>query len=296
MGNIILILSVALPVLVVLACLLMWRWWRNQDRRRSPLNLKVINLPGEGLRKRIAKHSDSFDEAMAMAVTAGPIVLSAWLIARMSRVITDWTKIRFGAGDAILGAFLVLLVAWSIWRLIRHAGSIRKYRDGLVAELAVAQCLAPLAAEGALIFHDFPGDSFNIDHIVVGHSAVFAIETKSRKKPADGGRDSAKVAYDGSRLKFPAHFETKPVQQTAFQAKWLEQFLASGVGEAVRVVPVLALPGWYIENLSARPEVFVSNCRNPSFMLSGKFGPLIDAGMRKRIAHVLSERYSPIDI
>ena len=296
-ANLILVLSIVIPIAVVLACLLAWRLWKMADKRRSPLTFDIRNLPGEHLRRQLAKHDDGFMEASALVVASGPIFLSAWLLARLEAAGVDWAAFQFGWGDATLGAVCLAILAWSAWRLIGHARARRFYLDGLQAELAVAQCLTPLIAVGAMVFHDFPTGKGNIDHIVIGRAAVFAIETKWRRKPGYKGKDAARVQFDGQRLRFPNHVETKPVEQALYQAKWLGDFLASGVGTSVRVVPVLALPGWYVENTnrSARHELLVSNCHNSSFMVGEKFGAPLPDEMRKRIAHVLSEKYAPID-
>lgn len=209
----------------------------------------------------------------------------------MSRVVPDWSLVKFGAGDLLFALIGIFMIVWCTWRMIFHASQRRRYKQGLEAEQAVAQCLMRLMAEGMAVFHDFPADKFNIDHVVIGRGAVFAVETKSRKKPAAKGRESAKLSYDGKRLQFPTHSETKPLEQAAAQAQWLQKFLTSGVGETVRVIPVVALPGWYVENKAQRPEVLVSNCHNPAFMTANSFGPEFDSAMRKRIAHVLVERY-----
>ena len=291
MDNFIVILLATIPMFLVLGALIVWGFIRKRDKRRSPLTIKVLNLPGEGLRRAIEKHDDSFHESAAMAAVSGPLLMVGWLVARVSRVVPDWTQIRFGIGDLLFALIGVCIVAWCAWRMIFHASQRRLYKQGLEAEQAVAQCLMPLMADGMAVFHDFPADKFNIDHVVVGRGAVFAVETKSRKKPAAKGRESARISYDGKRLQFPSHSETKPLEQASAQAQWLQRFLASGVGEAVRVVPVIALPGWYVENKAQRPEVLVSNCHNPSFMTANSFGPEFDNAMRKRIAHVLVERY-----
>lgn len=291
MDKFVVILSATMPMFLVVGALLAWRLVRSRDKRRSPLTFKVLNLPGEGLRRAIEKHDDSFYENMGMAATIGPIILVGWLVARMNRVVPDWSQIQFGFGDLLFALIAVCMVVWCSWRMIFHASQRRRYKQGLEAEQAVAQCLMPLMAEGMAIFHDFPADKFNIDHVVIGRSAVFAVETKSRKKPEVKGRDSAKLSYDGKRLRFPNHFETKPLEQAAAQAQWLQRFLTSGVGEPVRVIPVVALPGWYVENKAQRPEVLVSNCHNPAFMAASSFGPDFDGTMRKRITHVLVERY-----
>ena len=48
--NLILIGSVAAPIVLMLLVLLGWRRLLRRDRRRSPLNFKLLNLPGDGLR------------------------------------------------------------------------------------------------------------------------------------------------------------------------------------------------------------------------------------------------------
>ena len=295
MTTVILLGAILLPALLVLGVLLVWRYIRRRDRRRSPLTFNVLNLPGEGLRRSIEKHDEAFNEKTALVIIAGPVVLASWLLARMDRVVEDWSLIQLGWGDALFAVLGVVVIGWGTWGLIHHASSRRKYLQGRAAELAVAQCLMPLMAEGALVYHDLPADKFNIDHIVIGQGAVFAIETKSRRKPAEGGRESARVDYDGTRLKFPKHVETKPIDQARRQAQWLARFLESGVGEPIRVIPVLALPGRYTQNSVQRPDVLVTNCHNPGFMVGSKFGEAFSPAMRKRIAHVLTRQYPPME-
>lgn len=298
MSNLILLGSVFVPAFVMLGGLLLWRLFRSLDKRRSPLTVELLNLPGEGLRKRIANHDDKYYEAAAMIVAAGPIVLAAWLLTRLKQGEIDWSTIQLGSGDLLFAGILVIIAGWALWRLIHHASQRRLAQDGLNAELSVAQCLTPLIAEGAMVFHDFPADRGNIDHIVVANSVVFSIETKSRRKPAAKGKASALVRYNGQQLLFPNHTETKPIEQAAYQADWLEKLLRNAGVEGTRVVPVLALPGWYVErtNRDVRPNVLVSNCTNPRFMMSKRFGPSMPESMRKHIAHVLSQRYPPPEI
>jgi hypothetical protein len=288
--------AILIPPFLIVLILLAVGWWQRRKGRRSPLNVKVINLPGESLRRRLSKAAESYDEAMAMAMLIGPLFLAAWLLLRISRSKDQAAILAFGSSDWVFVLMGVGTLLWCLRKSYKNLANIRSSRQGLEAEIAVAQFLTPLIADGAFVFHDLPADKFNIDHIVVGRSAVFAVETKSRKKPAEQGKDSARVIFDGKQLRFPEHVEVKPVEQARFQAQWLEQFLSSGVGEAVRVVPVLALPGWFVENSGPRSDVLATNCRNPSFMTGDKFGPPLSDAMRKRIAHVISERYEPLEL
>jgi hypothetical protein len=297
MANVILILSIFVPIALVVAWLSIWRFWRRLDDRRSPLTFEIRNLPGEHLRKQVAKHEDGFMEAVALVVSLGPLFLSAWLLARLQQAGIDWRTIRFGSGDYILFGFVLAMLGWCVWRLTGHAKARRSNLEGLQAELAVAQCLTALIADGAMVFHDFPTGKGNIDHIVVGRSVVFAIETKWRRKPGYKGRDAARVQFDGHLLRFPTWTESKPVEQAQYQAQWLEKFLASGTGTSVRVIPVVALPGWYVEqaNRGVKTDVLVSNCHNAAFMVGDKFGGPMSVELKSRIGHVISEKYPPID-
>ena len=62
-------------------------------------------------------------------------------------------------------------------RLIPKARALVRGERG---ELKVAEVLDELRSSGYRAFHDFVGDGYNIDHVVVGPAGVFAIETKFR--------------------------------------------------------------------------------------------------------------------
>jgi hypothetical protein len=144
--------------------------------------------------------------------------------------------------------------------------------------------------EGYRVFHDFPAEKFNIDHVVVGRSGVFAVETKGRSKPTTGnGSADAEVVYDGDTLRFPGWSENKPIAQTKNQADWLRKWLSDATGESVRIFPVLALPGWFVKRVKPNgiavlnPKTFLSYARNV------KTDPLSDQEI-KRIVHQLEQR------
>lgn len=279
------------PPFLLLVLLVAWKSWQKRDDRRDPVNIKVLRGAGDGLRERIAEHSEAFDLGALFAFAIGPVLYALWAHSLLIASGFDWESYHPGWLELMYLVAAITSICGSFLYLVRHAKAARRSRQGLNAELATAQCLNQLMAEGCLVFHDFPGEKFNIDHIVIGRGAVFSVETKSRMKPGTGGKESARVSYDGTKLRFPRHVETRPIEQARHQAAWLARFLASGVGEPVRVVPYLALPGWYVETKVPRPEVLVGNPRNPIFMAREAFGKPFDDTMKRRIAHVLAERY-----
>ena len=295
-SHLLIIAATLIPSLLVLVVLSAARAWRVRTERISPLTKKVLSLPGEQLRKDVIKHSDSFSEAAALSLFIGPLVLCAWLLGRIGDV--DWSGFRYGVGDWFIWSFGALLLMACIVAMLRAGKRLRRAKQGLEAELAVGQQLSMLQSAGAYVYHDFQTDRGNIDHIVVGRSVVFAIETKSRRKPRTGGKQSSQVDYDGTWLRFPGDIrEKKPIEQASYQAQWLEAWLRKQVGGSVRVVPLVALPGWYVRNVAGgRAEVLVNNCHSPQFMMGEKFGPPLDDGLRRRIAELIEEKYPPLEL
>ena len=125
--------------------------------------------------------------------------------------------------------------------------------------MATAEELSQLMFHGYYVFHDLPGDHFNIDHVVIGPAGVFAIETKTRSKPVGKGKQLAMAIFEDSQLKFPDYQESESIQQAKDQSKWLSEFLRKSVGKAVAVKPVLALPGWLVERRERDPSIMVIN-------------------------------------
>lgn len=135
------------------------------------------------------------------------------------------------------------------------------YRLGFDGERQTAQHLIPLIADGCRIFHDVPfedanGNAFNIDHVVVGPAGIFAIETKTRSKQTEH-----KVNYDGKHLHFPDFSESDSLNQIKASAHSLSKELQRRTGENVRAIPILTLPGWWINRQVNDAEVAVLNSK-----------------------------------
>lgn len=189
----------------------------------------------------------------------------------------------FGS-TAIIGAIMMLGILFHLFRIIRRR---QRYLAAMRAEQATAQGLDSLKALGCFVFHDIQAPGFNIDHVVVGPGGVFAIETKSRRKPVRGkGGDDARVIYDGQRLSFPDWTETKPLKQARAQAKWLAESLSKSTGHKVPVKPVLALPGWYVD-CKGRGDVSVISPVRCDWMARPVSGEALDAALIQRIRYQL---------
>lgn len=287
-----------LPIALIFAGLLLLKWRDRKDARRLPFDAKQLpNQAGAQIRRRLDDAGDNFWSVAAIALFAGPMIPLILLLAEASRKTPE--LFDFSAWSIALYVFIVIGGVVVLLRQARgHIHTMRRCREGLAAECATADGLQQLVPDGLMLFHDLPADGFNIDHVVVGHNVVFAVETKSRKKPAATGKENARVRYDGKVLKFPEHVETKPLEQAARQARWLADFLTGATGNPVRVVPVIALPGWFVELTASIPtnsnDVRVINPKAASFMRTVNFGPRLEDDQRRRIAWALTKRYGDV--
>ena len=127
-----------------------------------------------------------------------------------------------------------------VFKLMKHRNNLRLGYD---CELAVGQELNNRMKDGFQVFHDFPAEGFNIDHILVGATGVFAVETKGRAKSRVAEKENWKVVFDGKKLTFPNWTETKPIEQAKTQAHWLSLWLSKVTGASCKVNPVLVIAG-----------------------------------------------------
>jgi hypothetical protein len=95
------------------------------------------------------------------------------------------------------------------------------------------------------IFHDIQGPDFNVDHLVVSPKGVFAVETKTRSKPARG---DVHVTYDGKKVLVNGFAPDRdPIVQARATSRWIHDVLLDRTGIDYAVRGVVLFPGWFIE-------------------------------------------------
>jgi hypothetical protein len=198
----------------------------------------------------------------------------------------------------ILVLTIILGSGFTVYCLIKLVKSLnlrRSYQLGYAGEIAVGQELNQLMRDGYRVYHDFPADNFNIDHIVVGPPGVFAVETKARSKPTSTDRKAdAKVKYDGNCLRFPNGTDVESLEQARRQAEWLSKWLRRAVGEAVAVRPVVVLPGWFVER-TASGGIPVINPKNFRLIAKPRNGSHLSEIMISRIVHQVERKCRDVE-
>ncbi len=272
------------PTLLIVILIKVFEWQSKKSRKRNPLTSDLLRGPGEALREKINDlHSDLLTYMQLMYLL--PLMIFSMAISQQ----------LYGKSPSYFLWFTYAVIALScmvyiVLKLLRIRKQLHQYALGLDAEIAVGQELNSLMRDGFWVFHDFPANAFNIDHVVIGPTGVFAIETKGRPKLINkSGASECEVIYDGTSLGFPTWKEHKPIEQAKSQAKWLEKWLSSAVGEAITVYPVLALPGWYIKR-GKSGGIPVINGKNPAGFFLKYSNSNLSEKLQRQIVHNVEQR------
>jgi hypothetical protein len=273
------------PGIPTIALLGWTKWFIHCRDKRSRRPFDEMPRPaGWSLQNRTGSLMEDFILFFMVANTAG---LVAWALATHDK----------GSPAFILSVGFVAcgLLYYRAYRSIR---SCMNHRLGLLGEQVTGQILDQLSSDSIRVFHDLeirePGKKpWNIDHVVITPAGVFAIETKTRRKPrgiAPDGQQGHKVIFDGQQLRFPAPMaaDRHGLDQTQRNADWLTGKLATLNGCAVPVTPVLVLPGWWVEAKGKGP-VTVLNPKGLRSFLNGR-APALSAERQSAIAAQLEER------
>jgi hypothetical protein len=136
---------------------------------------------------------------------------------------------RFGALAAAAAA-LSLLVAY-----LERPQTIEAWRTGAAGERRTARYLGGLAESGFVVLHDrkVPGYGGNLDHILIGPTGVWAVETKSI---------AGKVVIDGDSLWIAGRRQDRIIDQVYREAAAIQVALAMQLPDmTIRVTPIVCL-------------------------------------------------------
>lgn len=280
-------------VFLALAFAIGYKALNHRRNRRSPLaGRKIGNIPGQALFDRVSDQEADVLLAVMVMYLALPLTFMGWIgtrvqLERIPWASTDWIFLAMGCG----------LFGFGLSKYVRHYRALQQTRDGLLAERVTGMQLNRLVGNGCTVMHDLPAEGFNIDHVVISPRGVYAVETKSFRKPRENNSDSYRVVYDGTTLRFPDFIEKSAVEQARRQAQWLSKVLREALSRDVPVMPALALPGWLVDQSddtwrNAGVKVFSPMGGGANFM--AKDIQAIDQTTRNLIRDALAVRYPDI--
>lgn len=271
------LLLMSLPT-AVLAFSLLWQLKRGREQTKTPFP-ELRRPAGESNRRRV-QALDEWIDPWLMVVTTIPILLA--LVLTLQKPNRSLVILFF------IFSVVIAAVAYRVLRpLIRERAA---YRLGFHGERFVAEELNQLMADGFRVFHDVPFDKYNIDHVLIGPTGVFVVETKTKRKRTAHGDEKHKVLFDGTQLNFPGgKWDTEALDQARRNAKTFSQWLSSATADQIKAHPIVAIPGWFVER-SALSDVYVTNPKQiRSFVLNSAEHPLTPAEMQRAV-HQLEQK------
>jgi hypothetical protein len=202
---------------------------------QSPLTDEPLRLPGQTLDEKIQWwQSDGIVSYIAAAAMFFVMAVMEWV-----GYVTHAPRSPIFFSACALGAIAVLVA-----RICYVRTELHKLKLGRHGERVVGQYLEGFRARGGRVFHDIPGDNFNVDHVLICPQGVYAIETKTWSKPWPRAKV---VSRNGKLLKAGFDPDRDASHQALHSARWLQDLLESKTGGIPPVRAVVAIPGWSID-------------------------------------------------
>lgn len=270
---------------VALAGAVWWSIWAYRKEADVPFDDLLLRPPGESTRVAAEALFEKFsDRAGFLFFTCTVLALGIALAPAKSQSLLA----------AVFAVPVLVVTALTLPQSLRLVRRYWGYKLGFKGERLVGEQLNQLWAQGFHVFHDVPFDGYNVDHVVVGAAGVFAIETKTVRKPRAKAtvQPAHYVRYDGTSLTWPSGRTNRlGLEQVARNARSLSVWLTQATGEAVACRSILTLPGWFIERTSkSPPEVPVIAAKALARYLASIRSTTLPLAQVRRISYQLSER------
>lgn len=268
--------------LLAVACLFIYRKYHPDGTKRLIFTESLLRTPGQSSLEDLCPVNSQISFYL-IAMFILPLTSST---AAVSMTVFPGGKVNT-ASLSIIGILCLGYVIFSLLKLLRLLKTRRVLNLRYNGEVAVGQALNRLMLEGYHVYHDFPAESANIDHIVVGEKGVFTVETRTQPKQIINNRKmAATVEYTGRVLHFPRGTDQTTIERAEQQATWLSNWLNTAIGEQLAARAMVAIPGWIVKRTSADGIPVVNPKQFPTLFEHIKPRPL-DDGIVSRIVHQL---------
>ena len=182
-------------------------------------------------------------------------------IANFAGFVAVWSRESISLQFVLLVWIVTSLVTlWFGRKLTEHWRTSQGYKLGAEGERVVGeQLMRDLLPKGFMVYHDlildpnYESKKFNIDHIVVGPTGVFAIETKTRSKQREEGRTAVK--RDSDQIRFGGFIDSNAIPQAQRASNELKKFLGPCLPGRNRVDWAIAVPGWWTQGVPQTDQV-----------------------------------------
>ncbi len=165
------------------------------------------------------------------------------------------------------GPAAAVVLAWLL--RFRPSTATLAWRHGAEGERRTARLLAPLARHGYQVFHDLavPGSPANVDHLVVGPTGVYVIDSK---------RYRGHLRYTGGHLWHGSRTLDRTLETLWWEATQVAETL--GFGPDLHIYPVLCV---HLARLPWHRELLVDGV------------PVLGAGALRPALQVIRQALTP---
>lgn len=281
-------LPMLLPAAVLLlgACLLV-AFYREIRRRRLSAALRrhvpqASVAPGQAILAEIDRINQEIGDYTYGSLAF--LVLFVGVVVAGSAFAEPQTRPESSALSGSVGVVFFGIAMTRLLRLTRTREGLRRRYHG---RIEVARALNALEPDGYRVYHDVPGERFNIHHVAAGPQGIFAVHTSTGKKPPRSERvEDATVAYNGHSLFFPRWTDDQTVGRAEERAHWLSDRLERAIGEAVAVRAVVAVPGWFVKRTTPEGIPVVQPGQVASLFRHIKPRPLSGEALNRILHHL----------
>jgi Nuclease-related domain len=206
----------------------------RKSKSRSPLKDPPLRQAGQSSDQRLQDLGDGLLPWLLIPTVLGFMAALDWYRLGRDADPTPWAFAFTAVISAAVSAFMIR-------RTFIRAMRVKLGRDG---ERVVGDALQELVGTGWRVFHDVPGNKFNIDHVVIGPGGIFMLETKTRSKP----HSQATVVVNRHGISVAGSQPSRDaLDQAIAQSRWLADQLQKSTSRSFRVRPVVLFPNWFIE-------------------------------------------------
>lgn len=239
-------------------------------------------VQGESLQSKIRELELDVLEYFWFPTCFTVITIFAW----MAYAGVTSLDLPFAIAISLVTLYLIARAFFNVRKLLRK---IRAYRKGLEGERLVGETINQLSDNvSTFVFHDIPGERFNVDHIIVSTRGIFVIETKhfDRTKCHEFFFDGNMVyrqMKDGRRFPCP-----KLLPQMDGEARFIQSEIEKRAEIKLPVTKVAILVGSYVHSDDNFKEYWLLN--DAAFITAfNKCPEVFDDSIAKHVANHIRE-------
>lgn len=162
----------------------------------------------------------------------------------------------------ILLTALIAAALFALYRLLHTVFMWRQVRFIRDANIAIGHQLQRIASNQGRAYHDVPTTAGIVDHLLIGHDGVYAINVVAKRHFKKGS-----AQLEGNTLSFSTCKKSISIVDIIAKSNRLKKELRKQIFHDINVRSVIAVPGWHFPDQSCVDNLLVNERTLP--MITG---------------------------